>query len=103
MEGVMMKLLVLSAMISACLAGTGSAQGRPDTLQMSCGMAAHIVSRSGAVVLGTGPNIYDRYVASKAFCERDEELNPRWLVTRDVPQCFIGYVCQRNYGGPGVR
>lgn len=99
----MMRRLVLQAMMSACLAGGANAQGRPDTLQMSCGMAAQIVSRSGAIVLGTGPNIYDRYVATKAFCQRDEEMQPRWLATRDSPQCFIGYVCERNYGGPGFR
>ncbi|MDB5594246.1 MAG: hypothetical protein JWM36_1207 [Hyphomicrobiales bacterium] len=99
----MMRWLILSVMASGCLAGGASAQGRPDTLQMSCGMAASLVSRAGAIVLGTGPNIYDRYVASRAFCQRDEEMRPRWLATRDAPQCFIGWVCERNYGGPGPR
>lgn len=86
---------------SLCSANT-IAQARPDTLRMSCGAAADLVRRSGAIVLGTGPDIYDRYVASHAYCERDEFTFPRWLAARDVRQCFVGYGCERRYGGDGT-
>lgn len=90
-----------------CVASVWSAgalaQGRPDTLRMSCATAGELVRRSGAIVLGTGPNLYDRYVSSHAFCQRDEETVPRWLATGDVPQCFVGYGCERRYGTPADR
>jgi hypothetical protein len=38
---------------------------------------------AGAIVLGTGPNIYDRFVSSRAFCTRDEQIEPRWLATAE--------------------
>jgi hypothetical protein len=79
------------------------AQGRPDTLAMPCAAAASIVKSAGAIVIGTGPNIYDRYVASRAFCQRDEEMVPRWVAARDTPACFIGHVCERRYGDPANR
>ncbi|MDB5648762.1 MAG: hypothetical protein JWL62_282 [Hyphomicrobiales bacterium] len=97
----MRKTLLLSAALAAALLPwAAQAQGRPNTLQMSCAASADLVRRSGAIVLGTGPNIYDRYVSSKAYCERDEEDIPQWLATTDVRQCFIGYTCERRTGNP---
>lgn len=82
------------------LSGAALAQSRPDTLRMSCGTAAETVRRGGAVILATGPSIYDRYVSSQAYCQRDEEARPHWLATSDSNQCFIGYVCERKGGDP---
>lgn len=98
------KYLSATAICVASLWTAGAmAQGRPDTLRMSCGTTAELVRRSGAIVLGTGPNLYDRYVSSHAYCERDEETVPRWLATGDAPQCFVGYGCERRYGTPADR
>ena len=96
---------ILTASFILLLAGQvgAQAQGRPDTLAMPCATAANIVKSAGAIVLGTGPNIYDRYVATRAFCQRDEEMIPRWTATRDTPACFVGYVCERKYGDPTNR
>lgn len=85
----------------AALAGAGlfveaaQAQGRPDSLRMSCASARGLVSTRGAVVLGSGPDIYDRYVAAQGFCQRDEITKPAWVPTADTRQCFVGYRCQR--------
>lgn len=92
-----MALTLGLAMLPASLA---FAQGRPDTLKMSCAASAELVRRSGAVVLGTGPDIYDRFVATQAYCQRDEQMVPRWLASGDSPQCFVGYVCQRLNSDP---
>lgn len=78
---------------AAALAGPGLAHARPDTLAMSCREAAGLVTARGAIVLGTGPNIYDRYVREVRFCSGSEQLKPEWVKTRDNPQCFIGYTC----------
>ena len=81
------------AAASAALPQASLAQGRPDTLSMSCAQAQGIVQQFGAAVLGTGPNVFDRYVRSQAFCTWNEQTRPAWVATRDVRQCFIGYRC----------
>jgi hypothetical protein len=83
--------LALALAIFGALAG--AAQARPDTLALSCKEAAGLVARNGAMVLGTGPNIFDRYVSQQRFCSGFEQLKPEWVKTRDNPQCFIGYTC----------
>jgi hypothetical protein len=70
------------------------AEARPDTLQMTCQQTASLINQAGSVVLGTGPNIYDRYVSSRYSCGRPTRLDPIWLPTKDVSQCFIGYSCR---------
>ncbi|MDI4663205.1 hypothetical protein K9U40_02450 [Xanthobacter autotrophicus] len=79
--------------LAALMSGPVLAQARPDTLAMSCRDAAALVNARGAVVLGTGPNIYDRYVREIRFCSAAEQLKPEWVKTRDNPQCFVGYTC----------
>ncbi len=93
-----MKYASHTALAGLVLIGTmvgALAQGRPDSLRMSCETARRLVSERGAVVLGTGPDIYDRYVATQSFCQRDEQTDPVWLRTADSRQCFIGYRCKR--------
>jgi hypothetical protein len=88
--------LLLAAFATACFSvDVAQAQGRPDSLRMSCASARAFVSSRGAVVLGSGPNLYDRYVASQRFCLPDEITKPSWVPTRDTRQCFIGYRCER--------
>ncbi len=78
-----------------------AAQNHPDTLRMTCAAAADVVRRAGAVVLQSGPNIYDRYVSAQNFCAREEIMKPQWVPAADTAQCFIGYVCQRESWGAG--
>lgn len=72
---------------------SGPALARPDSLTMTCAAAAGMVSSQGAVVMGTGPNIFDRYVISLRYCAGSEQLKPEWIKTKDNPQCFVGYTC----------
>ena len=67
----------------ACLSGAALAQGRPDTLSMSCAQAQAIIERYGEAVLGTGPYLFERYVRSQAFCTWNEETRASWVATRD--------------------
>jgi len=95
-----MRSVPAAALAGLVLLGMGAgvlAQTRPDSLRMGCEAARRLVSERGAVVLGTGPDIYDRFVASQGFCQRDEYTEPVWLPTGDSRQCFIGYRCKR-YG-----
>ncbi|MFG1301150.1 hypothetical protein V5F49_15260 [Xanthobacter sp. V3C-3] len=79
--------------VTALTAGPATAQARPDSLSMTCAEAANLVTTQGAVVIGTGPNLFDRYVREVRFCSGAEQLKPEWIKTRDNPQCFVGYVC----------
>jgi hypothetical protein len=89
---------VAAALIAASTVGfsvsQASAQGRPSTLNMSCGQAQSLVRSTGAILLSTGGHTYDRFVASQTFCTPDEELVPTWAPTRNTPQCMVGYRCE---------
>lgn len=65
---------------------------------LTCAAAAKLVQDRGAVVLATSPTLYDRYVRDLNFCLHDQQLRPEWVPTRDVPQCFVGYVCYEPMG-----
>jgi hypothetical protein len=98
-----MKMITSMAVLTlaAVSCAQAIAQERPDTLRMSCAASAGLVRRAGAIVLHSGPNIYDRYVIAQNFCSRDEVMKPTWVPTVDTPQCFVGYICQRESWGPG--
>ena len=74
---------------------------RASTPAMSCRAAATLVARHGAVVLGTGPDLYDRYVVNESFCPIGYYARPAFLPTRDNPQCNVGYYCSGMSPFPG--
>jgi hypothetical protein len=77
------------------------AQSRPDTMRMSCAASSELVQRSGTIVMNSGPNVFDRYVSSQAFCAKEETTVPVWVPAADTRQCFVGWVCQRQSWGAG--
>ena len=85
-----LSIILLLTTLGASLA---QAQSRPDSLRMTCGQASALVQSRGSIVLGTGPDIYDRFVASCGFCFNFEFLVPSWIRTADSPQCCVGYRC----------
>jgi len=81
------------------LAGPAAAQSRPDTNRMSCAAAQALVTKSGQVVLGTGPSLFDRYVTSRAYCPTTDRTEAAFVPTTDNRQCFVGYTCRDRDGG----
>ena len=83
--------------VLACLAfgfaTPALAQGRPSSVAMTCGQTARLVQTSGALVLGTGGQTFDRYVRDRTFCEPTEIARRAFAPTRDDPACFVGYTC----------
>lgn len=77
----------------AALASEAGAQARPSTLAMSCGEARGLVTRQGAVVLGTGGYTFDRFVRDASFCQPTEIGKPAFAPTRDSGACLVGYTC----------
>jgi hypothetical protein len=91
-----MSRLIIFALVSA-LAAPVIAAARPNTANMSCDEAAAIVARSGAIVLSTGVQTYDRFVATNLFCMSGETTEPGLAPTLDARLCKIGYVCRERY------
>jgi hypothetical protein len=82
------------------LAGTATAslaQERPYAPRLTCAAVAGLVTRSGSVVIGTGPFTYDRAVSSGGQCPIEQIEAPLWIATADNPQCFVGYRCKDRF------
>ena len=92
----MMMRSVLS-FAAAFAASAALAQPRPTTTAMPCSAARALVASQGAVVLGTGPNLYDRYVAHQGFCGLDQITEPAYERSADTAQCFVGYRCVSRF------
>ncbi len=75
------------------LAPCAQAQNMPDSLTMTCGQTRALVERSGAAVIATGADGFDRYVSRRSFCMPDQELRSSFVRTADNPQCHIGDRC----------
>ncbi|HEY9214707.1 MAG TPA: hypothetical protein VIQ29_17895 [Ancylobacter sp.] len=75
------------------MASSSLAQARPDSLAMSCASASALVRDNGAVVIGTGPNLFERFVASAGFCQ-SQRTEPAWIPTADQRQCLVGQRCR---------
>ncbi|MGL4496931.1 MAG: hypothetical protein ACRCUX_14060 [Beijerinckiaceae bacterium] len=88
------------ALAALSLTSPVSAQSRPDSLAMTCDQARALVARAGGIVLGTGPNIYDRYVASAGFCPPGDVMRNRTVPTRDTGACPVGGTCETPFGNP---
>jgi len=93
--GVTLAILILSVAAGPALAR------RASTPAMSCRAASSLVAQHGAVVLGTGPDLYDRYVVNESFCPTGYYARPAFLPTRDNPQCYVGYYCSGISPFPG--
>lgn len=98
-------MIKLTSMAVLTLALVGAhhaiAQERLDTMRMTCATSAGVVRSYGAIVLHSGPDIYDRFVSAQNFCSRDEVMKPTWVPAADKAQCFVGYRCQRESWGAG--
>lgn len=75
------------------VAGVTLAEAHPNSLAMSCASTRGLVQQTGAVVIATGPNLYDRFVTDAGYCTMTQKAEPAWLATADDPQCLIGRRC----------
>lgn len=91
-------LIVAIALVS------GVAYARPDTTKMTCRDATALVANSGAVVLTTGPFLYDRFVANRSFCGTGETTVDAFVTTLDNDNCKIGFTCKEidHEGGNSI-
>ena len=88
----LMSLALASALLAAGSAPT-LAQSRPLSTSMSCDQARGLIASKGAVVMSTGPSLYDRFVSGIGYCTPSETIIPAFVPTKTNPQCLIGYTC----------
>ena len=88
-----MRTLALAVSLSLLANSTGEAQNRPSTTTMACGAANALVQARGEIVLSTGRDLFDRYVAKPYYCGPGEDTVATFVPSADNPQCFIGYRC----------
>ncbi len=85
---------LLAGLLAASFAAVPTlAEARPDTRALSCEQVRSIVQSEGAITMNTGPNSYERFVADRGQCMYMEILEPAYVPTRDLAQCFAGYRC----------
>lgn len=85
--------LILALLPLGLTASAALAQDFPNTLNMTCAEATATVNRTGAAVLATGPNIFNRYVQDVGLCTGAQVAQPQWVQTRDEQRCPIGAIC----------
>jgi hypothetical protein len=84
----------IAALAALGIAADAAAQPRPNTLGMSCRAAQALVVSHGAIVLGTGPDRYERYVRDQSFCPVGMRTESIWDRTADLAACPVGYRCR---------
>ena len=88
-----MSICLAAGLLAAALSAPAVAAGYP-----TCAQAQAAVARKGAAVVYTAPNIYDRYVANRSYCEVTQTTRPAFVATVDNPACLIGSVCIEKEG-----
>lgn len=88
--------------IALALVSANAFGARVNTQSLSCGRAAGIVQKAGAIVLATGEGLYDRFVADGRYCGTGETTAPAWVPTSETDTCFVGYVCRDRENAGGV-
>ncbi|MGL4445894.1 MAG: hypothetical protein ACRCU1_19885 [Alsobacter sp.] len=92
-----MRAMIATALVCVVAAATpASAQSRPDSLTMTCSAAQALVRERGAIVIGTGPNVFDRFVADRRFCMPTQVTQNAFITTRDNRNCLVGGICREN-------
>lgn len=100
----------------------GSPAPTATTWRQTCGQIQTLINRHNHAVLTylqrsvddrnlltvfatLGRRTSERVVKDQRFCLYGEGADPMWVPTRDVSQCFAGYVCNsgNSPGGRGVR
>ena len=80
--------------ISAIAYGApASAAERVSSLDLSGAQVKQLVQEQGSVILSTGTDLFDRYVANGSYCSMGEEAVPAYVPTADSSSDFVGYTC----------
>ncbi|AEV38344.1 hypothetical protein PSE_3840 [Pseudovibrio sp. FO-BEG1] len=89
-----MKKIALTLSVLGLVSAASIAQAAlVNTGDLTASEAKALVQDKGAIVLSTGPGLYDRYVANASYCATHEETERAYVVTKDSNHSLIGYTC----------
>ena len=91
----------IAAVAIASTLAISIAEARVNITRQSCSQAKNLVQAKGRIVLTTGRNTYDLYVANHSYCETGDVAVRGYVRTRTKKSCFVGYTCQPYEGGRG--
>ena len=92
--------LINTSIVAVAIASTlaiSVAEARVNITRQSCSQAKNLVQSKGRIVLTTGRNTYDLYVANQSYCDTGDVAVRGYVRTRTMKSCFVGYTC-RPYG-----
>jgi len=92
------RAMALAAVLATAVvaAPVAHAQQRPDSARMQCAQVWPFVQSRGVVILGTGPYVYDRFVADGRFCAVTQRTDVAFVRSADAANCFAGYICRER-------
>lgn len=92
-----MKKIALTLSVLGLISAASVAQAMnvplTSTADLSGSQVKELVQDRGAIVLATGPGLYDRYVANNSYCSPHEETQSAYVATKNSNSSFIGYTC----------
>ena len=91
--------LALSALAVTIVASGAQANtvDHIDTHTMSTTQLRELIQDRGAVILTTGPELFDRYVANDSQCSIGEKIKRAYVPTADSSSAFVGYACVNDF------
>ncbi|PLW75717.1 hypothetical protein [Cohaesibacter celericrescens] len=90
-----LSVIAISAIASTTFA---SAAQHVDSHSLTGSQVKQLVQEQGSVLLDTGPNLFDRYVANGSYCTLlGEHAEPAYVPTANSSSEFVGYTCQANH------
>ncbi|WP_319411655.1 hypothetical protein [uncultured Cohaesibacter sp.] len=86
---------VLSALAIAtvALSAPAFAAGQVDSHNLTGTQVKQMVQDQGSVLISTGPDQFDRYVANDSYCFLGDAAKAAFIPTADSSASLIGYTC----------
>lgn len=81
------------AIAALTVAGPALAANHVNTQNLTGNQVKQIVQEQGSVLLSTGPDLFDRYVANASYCSFGEEAQAAYVPTANSNATFVGYTC----------
>ncbi|SFO51317.1 hypothetical protein SAMN04488056_107108 [Cohaesibacter marisflavi] len=86
----------LSVLAIAAIASTSSvfAAAQVDSRDLTASQARQLVQEQGSVLISTGANQFDRYVANGSYCGVGSDAQPAYIPTANSDASLVGYTCE---------
>nr|WP_320141054.1 hypothetical protein [uncultured Cohaesibacter sp.] len=88
----------LSVLAIAAIASASSAfaAAQVDSRDLTVNQARQLVQEQGSVLISTGPDLFDRYVANGSYCGVGNNAEPAFVPTANSDASLVGYTCKAN-------